>query len=132
LWIYLLFVCAVCALGSRETGDADWRCHYRAQLSKLSIEQLHCPVYHKYCDLQQLPVLATKMSEDNSNERPPMQQQGSPYEQDIIEMLKRNYLDGAPNRAENRHAFWDTQVSPWHEAEMRIRGAIIAWINQDC
>lgn len=59
------------------------------------------------------------MSEDNSNtnERPPMQ--GS--EQDIIEMLKRNYLDGAHNRPSNRHAFWDTQVS---------RPGEIAWINE--
>ncbi|KAI2507755.1 hypothetical protein MHU86_6651 [Fragilaria crotonensis] len=50
------------------------------------------------------------MSEDNSNtnERPPMQ--GS--EQDIIEMLKRNYLDGTHNRPSNRHAFWDTQPMP--------------------
>jgi hypothetical protein len=36
-------------------------------------------------------------------------------EHDIIEMLKRNYLDGTHNRPSNRHAFWDTQVSQGRE-----------------
>jgi hypothetical protein len=46
------------------------------------------------------------MSEDDPKEPPQM----SASEQAIIEMLKRNHLEGLP-RQENRHAFWDTQVS---------------------
>jgi hypothetical protein len=34
----------------------------------------------------------------------------SASEQAIIEMLKRNHLEGLPRQG-NRHAFWDTQVS---------------------